>query len=293
MTGLMISNDLLLFFAENTVLFLLTGDHDLNRLKQICLADRLSSCLYCHDRCLIDHIGKIGTNGTACRKCDLIEINRIIHQHILGMNLQDIHTTFEIRLLDDDTAVKTSRTKKCFIKHLRTVGCTEDHKSLGAVKAIHLGEKLVQCLLTLIIAAAILAVTALTDRIDLVNKDNTRSHRLCLLEQITHTGSAHTDKHLHKIRSGKGEKRHTRLAGNCLGKQCLTGSRGSYEQCSLRESGTNLRVLTRIIEEVDHLCQRVHRFLLTGNVLKRHTGLLLYIHLRRALANPHHATGIT
>ena len=42
------------------------------------------------------------------------------------------------------------------------------------VKSIHLCQKLVQCLLTLIVTAAILCITALTNCIDLVNKNNTR-----------------------------------------------------------------------------------------------------------------------
>ena len=45
-----------------------------------------------------------------------------------------------------------------------------------------------------------------------------------VLKQITDTGRAHAHEHFHKVRTGKGIKRHMGLACHCLGKQCLTSS---------------------------------------------------------------------
>ena len=143
MTRLMVSNDLFLLLAQNTILLFLAGDHNLNRLKQVCLANRLSACLYRHNGRFIDHIGQVGTYSTTGRKGNLIKIYRFIHQNVLGMYLKNIHTSFQIRLLHNHATVETSRTKKCLVQHLRTVCRTQDHKTLGAVKAIHLREELI------------------------------------------------------------------------------------------------------------------------------------------------------
>ena len=103
------------------------------------------------------------------------------------MYLQDIHPSFKIRSVNDHTSVKTSRTKKSRIKNLRSVGRSKDQKSLGCIKSIHLRKQLVQCLLTLIISAAIAGITAFTNGIDLIDKYDTRSILLGFLEKVTDT----------------------------------------------------------------------------------------------------------
>ena len=49
-----------------------------------------------------------------------------------------------------------------------------------------------------------------------------------------------TDEHLHELRTGQRKERNIRLAGNRLGKQCLTGSRRPYKQGTLRQLRTDL-----------------------------------------------------
>ena len=119
------------------------------------------------------------------------------------MNLQDFLTPLKIRKLNRDPSVKTSRTKKCRVKGIRSVGSCQDHNTLGTVKTVHLCQKLVQCLLTLIVSAAHSgAVTFLADRIDLINKYDTWCLLIGLFKKITDLGSTHTHKHLHKFRTG-------------------------------------------------------------------------------------------
>ena len=103
------------------------------------------------------------------------------------MYLQDIHPSFKIRSVNDHTSVKTSRTEKSRIKNLRSVCRSKNQKSLGCIKAIHLRKQLVQCLLTLIISAAIAGITAFTNGIDLIDKYDTRSILLGFLEKVTDT----------------------------------------------------------------------------------------------------------
>ena len=93
MSHFMIRNNPSLLLTHDAVLFLLTDKHYLNCVEQILLADELSAFLYRIDCRLVDHIGKIRADSTACRKCDRIQVNGLIHQYILGMNLQNIDTT--------------------------------------------------------------------------------------------------------------------------------------------------------------------------------------------------------
>ena len=206
------------------------------------------------------------------------------------MNLQDIDTSLQIRTVNNNTTVKASRTKKRRIQYLRTVSRCQDQKSLGGIETIHLRKQLVQCLLTLVISTAVMGITALTDSIDLINKYNTRCILLSFLKKVADTGSTHTNKHLHKFRSGKGKEWHMSLTCYCLGEKSLTGTRRSYKQCALRQLGTDLNIFTRIVKKFHNLLQGLLGLILTCHILKGDPGLLLHIGLSAALSNSHYST---
>ena len=157
----------------------------------------------------------------------------------------------EIRALDDDPSVKAARTKQCRIQNFRSVRRRQNEKSFLRVKSVHFSQQLVECLFTFIIAAQCV-VTALTDRVDLIDKDDTRGNRLCLLEQITHTRCANADIHFNKGRARKRKERHARLTCNRFGEQCLTGSGRSHKQGAARKLRANTRVFLRIVQKIDH-----------------------------------------
>ena len=115
------------------------------------------------------------------------------------MYLKDIDTSLQIRAVYDDSPVKTAGTQQRLIEHLRSVRRRKYEKPLRRIKSIHLRKQLIQRLLTLIITSAVAAVTALSDRINLIDKDDARRIFLRLLKQVTHTRCSDTDEHLHKI----------------------------------------------------------------------------------------------
>ena len=118
------------------------------------------------------------------------------------MNLKNFLTTLQIGKFYRNTSVKSSRTKQCRIKRIRTIGCCQNHNTLRTVKAIHLCKKLIQGLLTLIIPAGeASAVTLLSDSINFVNKYDTGCFLISLLKQIPNLGSSHTNKHFYKFRA--------------------------------------------------------------------------------------------
>ncbi len=188
----MIGDNLTFLLAHDTVFLLFSHKHLLHRIEQVLLIHILSSCLDGIDRRLIDHIRQIRSNRSRSRQRDLIQIHGIIHPHILGMHLQDFHSSLQIRLIYDNSSIKTSRTKKSLIQNLRPVGSRKNNNTFLAVKTIHFRQQLIQRLLSLLVPATVFGIPAPTDGIYLVNEHDTWSVFLCFLEQITHAGSAHT-----------------------------------------------------------------------------------------------------
>ena len=105
----MVGDDPALLFAQDPVFLLFTDKDKFHCLEEIFLGDSLTTVLDRIDRCLVHHIRKVRTDGAGSRKGDLLEVYRLIQTHILRMYFQNAHTTFQVRLIDDDTPVKTTR----------------------------------------------------------------------------------------------------------------------------------------------------------------------------------------
>ena len=252
MSHFVVGNDAALFLAEDPVFLLLTNENDFHGLEQILLGNHVSSVLDCQNGSFIDHIGQIGTHRTAGCQRDCFQIDSLIQMNILGMHFQDIHTAFQIRLVHDNSPVKTARSQQRLIQHLRPVGCRQDQQPLGRIKTIHLGQQLVQRLLPLIIAAAQSTVAAFADGIDLINKNDTGRHLLGFLKQVADTGRTHTHKHFHEIRTGQGKEGHVCFSCHRFCQQRLTGSRRAHQQRALGQLGTDLCIFSGVMQEINY-----------------------------------------
>ena len=133
------------------------------------------------------------------------------------MHFEDLLATAYIRQTDHDLTVETSRTGQCGIQDIGTVGCGNHDYPFVSFKAVHFHQHLVQRLFTFIMTTPKPRTALTTDRIDLVNKNQTRRIFLRLLKHIAHTGSPHTDEHFYKIGTRNGKKRHFRFTGNGFG----------------------------------------------------------------------------
>ena len=108
------------------------------------LADHLSAVFYRIDGRLIDHVGQIRSDRAGRCQSDRLQIHALIHAHIFRMNLQDIHTSSQVRLIHDDPPVKTARPQKRRIQDLRPVRCRQNQKAFIRIKSVHLRQELVQ-----------------------------------------------------------------------------------------------------------------------------------------------------
>ena len=114
--------------------------------------------------------------------------------------------------------VETSGTKQRLIQYVYTVGrCQNDNTTVGT-ETVHLCQQLVQRVLTFIISTHCRILSTCTSHgINLINKDDTGSLFLCLLEQVADTGCTYTHEHFHEVRTRQREERHIRFAGNSFG----------------------------------------------------------------------------
>lgn len=122
---------------------------------------------------LVDDIGQVGARGSGRGAGNRGQIDRRLGLHTLGVKLEDVLAAGQVGQLNGDAAVKTTGAQQSGIEAVRTVGGSEDDDTLVVVEAIHLGQQLVERLLTLVVAAKAATVTLFADGINLIDKYDT------------------------------------------------------------------------------------------------------------------------
>ena len=200
-TRLVVSRNLLLLRRNNLALLLFTNAHLNQSSIQIGLSN-VSLIIFSRiDSSLVHHIFQIGASKTSSDSRNLFKVHVVAQRFILRMNLQNLLTALHIRSANDHLTVETTRSHNSWVKNIHTVSSSHHDNSLVRTKTVHFNKKLVQCLLSFIMAAAHTCTTSSSHRIDLVNKNDTWQVLLGLGKQITYTRSTDTYKHLHKVRT--------------------------------------------------------------------------------------------
>ena len=112
--------------------------------------------------------------------------------------------------------------------------------------------------------------TLATNRINFVDEDNTWRILFRLCKKITYTRCTNTYEHFYEIRTGNRKEWNSRFSGNCLRKQCLTGSRRTYQQHAFRDSCSHLDIFLRRFQEINNLLQFLFLFFQTCHLSKCH-----------------------
>jgi hypothetical protein len=170
-------------------------------------------------------------------------------------DLKNLDTAGDIWPVNCDLPIKPPRPKKSGVKDIGPVGSSKHNDTAVAGKAIHLGEKLVDGLLPLIVSTTKAGTTLSADGINLINEDDARGLGLGLLEEIPDPGGTDTDEELDELGGGAGEEWDPGLAGDGTREESFTGARRADEEASLGDLGSERGVLVGVLEEIDDLLQ--------------------------------------
>src|SRR6185369_9437918 len=175
---------------------------------------------------------------------------------------------------DHHMPVKAAGAEQRRIQHVGTVGRSKHDHLLMLVKAVHLGEQLIQGLLPLVMAAAEACTAAAAHGIDLVNKDYARRTLFGTAEKVPDPAGTDTDKHFDKLGSGDGEEVDPRLSGYRTCQQGLSGTWRPDQQYPFRNLASDTTKLPRILQIIDNLHQLLLAVFHAGNIVKGDIDLL-------------------
>ena len=281
---LVIGHQPLFELGEHRVLLLRAGDDQLEGGQQVVLIHRPAAQADGPEGGLVDQVGQVRAHGAGGGQGDLVQVHVLRQADVAGMDLEGGQTSGQVGPVHRDAPVEAAGAQKGLVQHLRPVGGRQEDDALSGVKAVHLGQELVEGLLPLVVAAHAV-VPGLADGVDLVDKDDAGGHLVGLFEEVADPAGAHAHEHLHKVGAADGEEGHVGLAGHGLGEEGLAGARRAHQQGALGELGADLRVLLGVVEEVDDLHQGLLGLVLAGHILEGDAGLFLHIDLGVGLAH--------
>ena len=115
------------------------------------------------------------------------EIDIVGKRLISGVNRKNFFPALDVSPVDDDLPVKPPRTKKRRVKNIRTVRSGHDDDTAVRLKAVHLDQKLVQRLFTLVVSAAQSGTSLASDGVQLVDEHDARRVFLRRVKQVAYT----------------------------------------------------------------------------------------------------------
>ena len=118
------------------------------------------------------------------------------------MNTQYFFTTLDVRTVNNNPTIETPGAQKSRIENVRTVRRCDQNDTIVRLEAVHLHEKLIQSLLTLVVPPAKARAAMAPYSINLVDKNDAWSILLPLFEQVADAACANPDEHFHEVRTG-------------------------------------------------------------------------------------------
>ena len=256
-------------FRRNLGFLFQTTDDTVDSIQEILFAYELLAVAGCNQCRFIADIGNIRTGESRSLACQQIYVHCIIYLNRAQMYAEYFLTFVQVGQVYMYLTVETSGTKQRLVQHVYAVGSSQNDNTTVGTEAIHLCQQLVQCVLAFIISTHCRVLATCTSHsINLINKDDTGSLFLCLLEQVADTGCTYTHEHFHEVRTRQREERHIRFTGNSLGKQRLTGSRRAYQQCTLRYFTTQVCIFLRFFQELHNFFHFLLGFRQTCHILE-------------------------
>mmetsp|Transcript_4107 Transcript_4107/g.10463 ORF Transcript_4107/g.10463 Transcript_4107/m.10463 type:complete len:282 (-) Transcript_4107:535-1380(-) len=241
---------------------------------------------------LVAHVRNLGTGHAGCERCQSVcQFGRALLAPVecerRQVHAEDFLAPRDIGLVHSDLPVEATGADQRGVEHIRAVCARQHNDASRRAEPVHLDQQLVECVLALVIAAALPATTALApNRVDLVDEDDARRERARLRKEVTHAARADADKHLDEVGARDAEEGHRRFARRRLGQQRLARARRADEQRALGHARAELCELLRVLEELDELGDLELGLVAARHVLEGDVGPLVRLdHLRLGLAH--------
>src|SRR6056297_1315660 len=195
---------------------------------------------------LVQQVFQIGRSESGSPSRKNFQIDVLVKRFVFRVDFQYGLAAPDVGYSNAYLPVESSRSEKCRVKNVRSVGCGYDYYSLMVSKPVHFNEKLIEGLLPLIMSSAQACASFSSHSINFIYENYAWGTLLGLFKKISDSRSSHTYKHFNKIGSAYAEKWYSGFSCNCSRQICLSCSRRSYHQYPFGDSRTQFDIFSWI-----------------------------------------------
>ena len=190
----------LLLGGHHLRLLLQATDDTVNGIEEVLLPYHLRVVTRCYQRCLVTHVGDVGTGETRCLAGQQLDVHALVNLDRSEVHLEYLLAFGQVGQVYVYLSVKAACTEQRLVEHVHTVGGSEDDDAGVGAEAVHLRQKGIEGVLPLVVAAVARVLAACTAYgVDLVDEDDARSLLLRLGKGVPHTRRAHAHEHFYKV----------------------------------------------------------------------------------------------
>ena len=219
------------------------------------------------DRRLVDEVGEVGAREAGGPARDGVEVDVGAEVLLVRVHLQDGGTLGLVGKRDLDLAVEAPWAQERRVEHLGAVGGSHDDDAGRGVEAVHLGQELVEGLLTLVVGND-RAAPLLADGVDLVDEDDRRCPLVRVREQVR-TREAPTPTNIStKLEPVRAKKGTSASPATARAMRVFPLPGGPDHEHAPGPDRARLGVAGGVLQEVDDLAHLAFGALVTGDVGK-------------------------
>ena len=217
-SGFVDGNGALFLLRHDARLLLQTADDAVDSVEEVLFRDRLAVVAGGDECGFVADVGDVGTGKSGSLTCQQFDVKTVLEFEGREMHFENGHTFRQVGQINVDLSVETSGTQQRLVEHIDAVGGGQNNHSGVGAEAVHFGEQLIEGVFAFVVATEAHAFGARTSHgVDFVDEDDGGGFLFGLLEQVTHTTRADTDKHFHKVGTRHREEGYTRLTGHGFG----------------------------------------------------------------------------
>ena len=222
--GLVVGGDFFFFLADGHAAAFLAPADFVAGFLEFAGGDGFESFAGGEEGGLVDHVGQFGAGVAGGAAGDDGEVDAVGHFHFLDVDAEDFFAAAHIGEIDGDLAVEAARTEQGGVEDVGAVGRGDDDDAVLRVKAVHLDEERVECLLAFVVPAAHTVAAVAPDGVDFIDEDEAGRALAALLEHVTDARGADADEHLDEVGAADAEEGDIGFAGDGAGEEGFPGA---------------------------------------------------------------------
>ena len=184
------------------------------------------------------------------------------------MNVDNGPTGFRVGITNENIFVHATWSHERRVQEIHTVGRTNHKNTVGMLEPVQINQQLVQCLILLWIGTHHVVTTFASQRINLVNENNTRLVFFGQFEQLAYACGADPHIFLGKFATRNRDKRHVELPTEPFGHQGFTVAWRTLENDTFGSTHIVLAVLFVMHENVGSLKELLFNFIVPAYIIK-------------------------